>query len=188
MRAPPAGTWERRRANLYAPAEEWLGGPGELGVEAATELLVRRYLSGFGPASRQDVARFCGLPAAAVNPALERIGPRTFRYEGGGELVDVPRAPLPAADTPAPPRLLPTFDSTLLTHARRTGLLPEEYRPRIFNTRNPQSSPTFLVDGRVAGTWRHEAGKVRLEPFERLDAGSRRALEAEAEAIGELFA
>ena len=98
--------------------------------------------------------------------ASARAGSRRGRGlpSSDGELVDLPRAPLPDGDTPAPPRLLPTFDATLLTHARRTGLLPEEYRPRIFSTRTPQSLPTFLVDGRVAGTWRHEDGAVRLEP------------------------
>jgi hypothetical protein len=78
-------------------------------------------------------------------------------------------------------RLLPTFDAMLLVHARRTGILPEAYRPRIFNTRSPQSFPTFLVDGRVAGTWRHERGRVVTEPFERLDRATTRALREEAE-------
>ena len=64
----------------------------------------------------------------------------------------------------------------LLTHARRTGVLPEEHRPKVFNTRTPQSMPTFMVDGRVAGSWKYEKGKVKLEPFERLDAAAKREL------------
>jgi hypothetical protein len=76
----------------------------------------------------------------------------------------------------------------LLTHARRTGVLPEEHRPKVFNARTPQSMPTFLVDGRVAGSWRYDKGKVKLQPFERLDAAARRELQAEADRLVELHA
>ena len=69
----------------------------------------------------------------------------------------------------APPRYLPVWDATLLVHARRTQILPEQYRPRIFNTKTPHSFNTFLVDGAVAGIWRYERGRVELEPFARLD-------------------
>jgi Winged helix DNA-binding domain len=71
-------------------------------------------------------------------------------------------------------------------HARRTGILPEEHRPKVFNTKTPQSVPTFLVDGRVEGAWRWERGAMRLEPFVRLDRATHTALEEEAEALAEL--
>jgi hypothetical protein len=77
-------------------------------------------------------------------------------------------------------RFLPTWDATLLVHARRAAILPEEYRPRVFHTKTPQSVPTFLVDGAVAGTWRHDGAKVDLEPFHRLDRATTRALREEA--------
>ena len=73
-------------------------------------------------------------------------------------------------------------------HARRTGVLPEEHRPRIFHVKAPQSYPTFLVDGAVAGTWRHEQGAIELSPFGRLDAATRRELEAEAERLAAFHA
>ena len=66
-------------------------------------------------------------------------------------------------------RFLPTLDAILLVHARRTGVLPEEYRPRLFSTKTPHSFGTFLVDGAVAGTWRHDGGTILTEPFQRLD-------------------
>ncbi len=97
---------------------------------------------------------------------------RRFRSEDGEELLDLPRAPLPDPETPAPVRLLPTWDATLLAHARRTGVVPEEHKSKIFNTKMPQSVGTFLVDGVVAGTWRFEDAKVRLEPFEELHRGA----------------
>jgi hypothetical protein len=111
------------------------------------------------------------------------VGTRCFRAEDGAELLDLPRAPLPDPQTPAPARFLPTWDATLLAHARRALVIAEEDRPRIFSTKAPQSFPTFLVDGRVAGTWRHEGGRIALSPFRRLDAADRRALEQEGERL-----
>ena len=118
---------------------------------------------------------------------LDRLTLRRFRDEDGGELVDVPRAPLPNAETPTPVRFLPTWDAILLVHARRTGVLPEEHRSRIFSTKMPQSVGTFLVDGAVAGTWKHDSGRVRWEAFERLDPASMREVEEEAERLATFY-
>ncbi len=186
VRVPPAGTWERRRADLYAAAEDWLGAPPDgLTEDDGVELLVRRRLAGFGPATRNEVADWAGLPVALVEPHIERVATRRFRTEDGAQLVDLPRAPLPDPDTPAPVRFLPTWDASLLVHARRSGILPEEHRPRIFNTKMPQSIGTFLVDGAVAGTWKLDEGRVRTEPFAKLDAAVRRELEDEAERLSD---
>jgi len=185
VRVPPSGTWERRRADLYAAAEDWLGA-ADVTPEAGLDHLVRRYLGGFGPSSRREIADFAGLPASAVDPALDRVRVRRFAAEDGEELVDLPRAPLPDPDTPAPARFLPVWDATLLVHARRTGILPEEYRARVFNPRTPHSVNTFLVDGAVAGTWRYEKRRVRIEPFRRLDRASRRQVDDEADRLAAL--
>jgi hypothetical protein len=182
VRVPPSGTWERRRADLYAAAEEWIG-PPKVTPEEAIERLVRAYLNGFGPARPGDIADWAGLPAREIAPALGRLRLRRFRSEDGEELLDLPRAPLPDPETPAPVRLLPVWDATLLAHARRTGILPERYRSRVFNARTPQSVNTFLVDGTVAGTWRYEKGRVKLAPFERIEKGQRRQLDEEAERL-----
>jgi winged helix DNA-binding protein len=182
VRVPPSGTWERRRADLFGVAERWLGPPTATSVEGLTHL-VRSYLRAFGPATRKDVAQYCGLPVTRIQPALDRLRLRRFRSESGDELFDVVGAPLPAADTPAPVRLLPTWDSTLLGHCRSSGILPEHYRPTIFHTKNPQSTPVFLVDGVVAGTWRHDGQRVRVEPFEPLTRSARRDVESEAERL-----
>ena len=178
VRAPPAGTWERRRADIYATAESWLGPPSVTPAEGL-ELLIRRYLQGFGPAAPADIANWAGLPPREVNDAVERLELRRFRDEAGGPLVDLPRLALPAADTPAPVRFLPTWDATLLVHCRRALILPEELRPKVFHTKTPQSVPTFLVDGAVAGTWRHEGGRVKLRPFAKLGRAERDKLDEE---------
>jgi hypothetical protein len=187
VRVPPSGTWERRRADLYAAAEDWLGAP-DVDADAAREHLVRRYLGGFGPASRNDIADWAGLPLKDVTAVLEHMRLRRFRDEAGNELLDLPRAPIPDPDTPAPVRFLPVWDATLLAHARTTGILPEEHRSKVFKTKTPQSVQTFLVDGTVAGTWTYAKRRIRLEPFGRLDPSARRELQEEAERLAALHA
>jgi hypothetical protein len=179
VRAPPSGTWEQRRADLYALADDWLG-DSTATAEQGLEQLVRRYLGGFGPAALNDISSWAGVPAALLKPVVERLTLRRFRDDRGGELLDLPRAPLPAADTSAPVRFLPTWDATLLAHARRTQILPERFRPRVFDTKTPHSVPTFLVDGQVAGTWKEERGRVRIGPFERLAREVQREVADEA--------
>ncbi len=163
----------------------------ELGTATPADALrhlVRRYLRAFGPALAADVASWTGLGITDVRPALDRLELRRFRDADGQTLVDVPRAPLPEASVPAPVRFLPTFDAVLLVHARRTGILPEHFRPLIFNTKMPQSVPTFTVNGRVAGTWRHEGRHVQLEPFEPVPRAARREAEDEAGRLSTFFA
>jgi winged helix DNA-binding protein len=180
VRVPPSGTWDRRSADLYAVAESWLkASPGTTSDEGI-ELIVRRYLAGFGPASRKDIASWGGVSVTTVAPALERMQLRRFRDERGGELLDLPRTALPDAGVPAPVRFLPTWDATLLVHARRTQILPERFRPLLFDTKTPHSFPSFLVDGQVAGTWKHEGDRVVVSPFEPLPRARRRAVDEEA--------
>ncbi|GAA5136832.1 winged helix DNA-binding domain-containing protein [Pseudonocardia adelaidensis] len=181
VRVPPAGTWETPRAHVYGLAEHTVPVPEPAPTRAcASEYLVARYLDGFGPASPADVASFCGWSITATREVLARMSLCRYRTETGGELVDVPGAPLPGPDTPAPVRFLGQWDANLLVHARRAQILPEEHRSRVFARNIPQSVPTFLVDGQVAGTWRYIDGEVRCEPFQRLDRQAEQEVEAEA--------
>jgi hypothetical protein len=186
VRVPPSGTWERRRADIYLDAARWIG--PEKGSEASgRKLLVTRYLSGFGPAELKDIADWAGLHPKLVAPVLEKMNLRRLEDDAGNELFDLPRAPLPDRETPAPVRFLPTWDATLLAHARNTGILPEEHRAKVFGTKTPQSVSTFLVDGRVAGTWRYDEKKGRIEtkPFGKLDAKAKKELKAEADRLAD---
>jgi hypothetical protein len=187
VRAPPSGTWERRRADRFALADEWIGPPA-VSERGAGEHLVRRYLAGFGPASRKDVASFTGTALTPLARILARLDLRRFAGEDGEELLDVPGGPLPDPETPAPPRFLPTWDATLLVHARRTGVLPEEHRPKLFGIRTPHSFPTFLVDGAVAGTWKYADGRITLAEFAPLPASVRKELAEEADRLAAFHA
>jgi hypothetical protein len=182
VRVPPSGTWARRRADLFGAAEDWVGRL-DVTEDDAQDLLIRRYLGAFGPAHRTEIADWAGLPVSAVAKVLARHDLRTFRDERGRELVDLPNGPLPDPDTPAPVRFLPTYDAILLAHARRTLVLPEEHRSKVFHVRMPQSIGTFLVDGQVAGTWASKGNRVEWEPFATLPVRLRRQVDAEAERL-----
>ena len=184
IRVPPSGTWARRKADLYGLAEDVVGRRSATEAEGLAHL-VKRYLGGFGPAPVGDIARWAGVRPTKISPIVERLRLRRFRDEDGRLLFDLPRAPLPEGDAPAPVRFLPTWDATLLVSNRRTQILPEPYRALVFNTKTPQSVSTFLVDGQVAGLWRYEGGGIRLEPFDTVPRVARRELE---EASGRLAA
>ena len=176
---PSSSTWRAHTAGgTYVPARAWLGAEAASGPEAASHL-VQRYLAAFGPASRPDIAQWTGLPLAVLDEGLARIRLRRFRDELGRDLHDLPRAPLPPRDTPAPPRFLPRWDSLLLAHDVRTRVLPEEHRQAVI-ARNGDVPETFLVDGFVAGRWSFAEGRVELEPFAPLPREARRAVEDEA--------
>ncbi|MBD0292853.1 MAG: AlkZ family DNA glycosylase [Jiangellaceae bacterium] len=184
VRVPPSGTWDRRKADLHLDARSWIGPPDVEPAEARL-LLVRRYLSGFGPATTADIANWAGLPVRTVSGALASIDHVTYRAEDGATLIDLPGSPLPDADVPVPVRFLPTWDATLLVHARRAEILPEALRPRVFSIKNPHSVATFLMDGSVAGTWRYRDGRIELAEFEPLPERLHRTIVDATEALAE---
>jgi hypothetical protein len=156
----------------------------ECDEDTAPDALARRYLAAFGPASAADMQTWSGLKRAAdVLEAMEDLE----RFSVGRRtLFDLPDAPRPDADVPAPVRLLPEFDNLVLAHADRSRLLDDEHRPLVV-TKNLRVKATFLVDGRVAGTWKSERkGKkatLTLEPFGKLRKKDATALQTEAEAL-----
>jgi hypothetical protein len=187
VRVPPSGTWAHRRADLYDAAETYLGSAPNDDDEGALAHLVRRYLGAFGPAAPDAIAGWAGMPIRSITALLPRLELTRFRAEDGAELIDVPGAPLPPADTPAPVRFLPVWEACLLAHARRSKVLPEEHRLKVFQPRNPRSVNTFLVDGSVAGTWRYDGNAVITEPFAPLSRTTARAVRCEADRLRDLY-
>jgi hypothetical protein len=159
---PPRGVWGKTLQVTSTPVDAWLGRP--LSSTASVDDLVLRYLAAFGPATAADVAAWSRLTGFAE--VLERLRPRlrTFRSERGRELYDLPDAPRPDPDEPAPVRFLPEYDNVLLSHADRSRFAAEEYR-RFTRAAGPFKG-SVLVDGVVQGIWHTEpdkaAGLVRL--------------------------
>jgi hypothetical protein len=191
VRVPPSGTWERRRADRYGLAEQWVPftpeATREVSEEAGLRLLLTRYLGAFGPAALADAATWAGVPRTRLQPVVATMDLRTFRGEDGTALIDLADAAISDADTPAPVRFLPTWDATLLAHCRRSGILPEPFRQAIFHTHNPQSIGTVLVDGAVAATWAWRNNRVEVAELATLTAAQRRQVTDEAEQLTEFY-
>ncbi|WP_406452669.1 winged helix DNA-binding domain-containing protein [Streptomyces sp. NBC_01622] len=177
VQVTPRGLWGRSGQVALTTAEHWLGRPAE--PAPAPDATVLRYLAAFGPASVKDMQTWAGL--TRLREAFERLRPRlvTFYDPNGVELFDLPDAPRPAADTPAPPRFLPEFDNLLLSHADRTRVVPAEYWGRAWQ--GNVAHRTLLVDGFLAGVWKFDDGHGHLvvEPFGRLTKAQRDEVTAE---------
>jgi hypothetical protein len=183
VQAPPA-LWGGGARTRVAHMSEWLAKP--LGTEAEPEPLILRYLAAYGPASVADIRAWSGL--AGISEVVETLRPslRVFKSEAGVELFDLPRAPRPDPDTPAPVRLLGGFDGLILGFADRSRFLDDTHRRRIA-TANGIFHPLILIDGRVAGTWKlaiaKHVARVELTPFASLQPEQRADLTREAEAL-----
>ncbi|NKI44073.1 winged helix DNA-binding domain-containing protein [Streptomyces physcomitrii] len=183
IQVTPRGLWGRGGQVALTTAEKWLGRAAAEAVEPlGAEEAVRRYLAAFGPASVKDMGTWCGL--TGLRAAFEELRPalRVFRDEHGTELFDLPEAPRPDPDTPAPPRFLPEYDNLLLSHADRTRVVPPVHRHR--HVRGNQAFRTLLLDGFLAGLWRLDEDGVRplltVELFEGASRAVRSGIEEEA--------
>jgi len=186
LHVPPSGTWGFHGRPGLLVMNAWLGVDLPSREEGA-EHLVKSYLASFGPATQQDLLRFAGVRVGDLRPGLERLELRRFRDERGRELLDLPRAPLPAGDVPAPVRFLPKWDSSLLAYAppERTRILPEKFRSTVIR-KNGDVLPTVLVDGFVAATWNVDRKRgLEIEPLRRLTKAERADVDDEGERLVE---
>ncbi|MBN6054969.1 AlkZ family DNA glycosylase [Nonomuraea sp. RK-328] len=180
VQVPPRAVWGKAGRTAYAPMEDWLGRPPH--SDPSPERLVLRYLAAFGPASVADAQAWSGL--TGLREVVERLRPQlaVFRDEQGRELFDLPDAPRPGADVPAPVRLVAPFDNVLLGHADRTRIISDEDRKKVI-TINGQVLGTVLADGFVRGAWKREGPVVTVEPFAPLTPGQMEEVRTEALAL-----
>lgn len=192
VQVTPRGLWGRSGQATFAMFDDWTGRRLE---PYALEYVVKRYLAAYGPATVKDAQRWCGL--TKLKAVFDGLGDELVVFEGptGERLYDLPDAPRPAADTPAPVRILPEYDNVGLAYADRTRIVDADRQMSLLA--GPQIiGPTVLVDGRMEATVRIERDKTGarflVRPFTSLDRGERDAVEAEAvallEAMGDGYA
>ncbi|MBL1084046.1 AlkZ family DNA glycosylase [Streptomyces actinomycinicus] len=179
VQVTPRGLWGESGQVALTTAEHWLGRPA--GPAPEPESVILRYLAAFGPASVKDMQTWAGL--TRLRPAFDRLRPRllTFRDPNGVELFDLPDAPRPGPDVPAPPRFLPEFDNLLLSHADRARVVPAAHRGRSWT--GNQAHRTLLVDGFLAGLWKLDPGTLVVEPFGALTKAQREQVTEEGERL-----
>jgi hypothetical protein len=188
LHLPPSGTWRFWGTPTLIGMKTWLGVdlPDR---EKGAKRIVERHLAAFGPATQQDLLRFAGVRVGDLRPALEQLELRAFRDERGRKLLDLPRAPLPDGETPAPIRFLPKWDSSILAYAppERTRILPEKFRSTVIR-KNGDVLPTVLVDGFVAATWNIDRKRgLEIQPLRRLTKAERAEIDDEGERLVEFF-
>lgn len=182
VQVPPRGVWGESGRATWTTAESWVG--RTLDPDPSPDEMVIRYLAAFGPATVADARAWSGL--GGLREVFGRLRHRlvTFRDEHGRELFDVPDAPLPDPETPAPPRFLPAFDNALLSHADRSRIISEEHRKLLSRDRLMRG---VLLDGFACATWKREPrrGKstLAIEPFRPLTMDDRDALALEGERL-----
>ncbi|MFE3325715.1 winged helix DNA-binding domain-containing protein [Streptomyces sp. NPDC059176] len=183
VQVTPRGLWGRSGQVTLTTAERWFGRAVEQAPSSDT--MVLRYLAAFGPASVKDMQTWSGL--TRLRPAFDRLRPEllTFQDEKGVDLFDLPDAPRPDPDTPAPPRFLPEFDNVLLSHADRSRIVPGDAKGRTWKGNQPYR--VFLVDGFLAGIWQldetADAAVLTVQSFGTLTRAERAALAEEGERL-----
>lgn len=195
VHAPPSGTWAHRRSGSLIAARTWLKDGEPPSFEKAVQHSVARHLAAFGPASADDISSWTHIRVPPIRDAIAAMGSKvsTFRGENGALLYDLARSPRPPADTEAPVRFLPKWDSMLLAYvpADRVRILPEELRKSVI-IKNGDVAQTFLVDGLVAGTWDVAAtprvATLTLRPFAPLGRATKTALRDEGERLARFVA
>jgi hypothetical protein len=184
VQVPPRGLWRKSGPAAHTTIEAWLG--RRLDPDPSPDEMVVRYLGSFGPAGVKDAQVWSGL--TRLGEVFERLRPRlrTFRNQGGKELFDLPDAPRPDPDTPAPARFVAAFDNLILSHADRTRIVADEHRKAIAS-KNGMVPATFLLGGFVSGTWKvvrgRRAATLSIEPFEHLPKQDRETLAEEGERL-----
>ena len=192
VQTTPRAVWGKRGRPVLATANLWLG--REVGTDTDPTDLILRYLRAFGPASVMDIQAWSWL--TRLTPYVEALRPRlrTFRDENGKELLDVPDGPLPDADTPAPPRFLPTYDNVVLGHKDRSRIVGDPERDWVDGKAQWDQvflKGSILVDGFVSAGWRQEREEkggmatVVVMPVLRrsLTTAEQDAIDAEARAL-----
>ena len=178
VQVPPRGVWGQRGPAHNTTVEAWLGRPLVESTSETLDGLILRYLAAYGPAAPADIRAWSGL--SGLRDALSRLRPRlrTFRDGRGRELLDVPDAPLPDPQTPAPPRFLPAFDNAVLGYDDRGRIIDAAHRGLSVD-----GARFVLVDGRVAATWTvvsdDAATTLRIAPLTRLPRRDTDAMVAE---------
>lgn len=184
LQAPPRGLWDETGPVAWAPVGTWLGRAFD--PEPSVDTAVLRFLGAFGPASVKDAQTWSGLTRLREVFTRLRPGLAVFRDESGQELFDLPDAPRPDPDTPAPVRFLPEYDNLLLSHADRSRVIVGR-RTVPLPPGNGGTAGTVLVDGLFQGTWklvRERGGAVlRVDPFVKPTAAQHAEIEAEGAAL-----
>jgi len=181
VQVPPRGIWGQTGPVAWTPVQTWLG--TKLSQPHPLDRLILRYLAAFGPATVADIQTWSGLTRLREVADQLKPGLRTFKDPSGNELLDLPDAPRPEEDTPAPPRFLPEYDNVLFSYADRNRANPAGNEIPLAPG-NGGRCGTILIDGTFGATWqldlKNTAATLLIRPFTTLSADNQTAITDEA--------
>ena len=182
---PPRG-----QSVTFVRPDRWLGRWSVPSSDRAWREIVRRYLRVYGPADREEFARWWGMQPAPAGRVLKASEDELAAVDIEGHAAWALAEDLPALSKDRhhpPPRLLPAFDAYIAGTRPRQSLVDARFQDLVFRKAG-WISPVVLVAGLVAGVWKHELSGRRIEvtvkPFTKLRAGDRKAIAEEAEDLG----
>ncbi|MGI9608696.1 MAG: winged helix DNA-binding domain-containing protein [Acidimicrobiia bacterium] len=179
------GGW-RSNQFRYALWEEWFPAhpPQKIDAEMARVQIANWYLSGHGPATLNDFKWWSGLKKENARIALESSEAVMVSNEDD-PMYDLPGRP--DAPTPSGLRLLPVWDTAIVTQeSRRRMVDPSHYR--FVYDFDGNATSTVVIDGSVAGVWDRKGDNKRLivkaAPLTGFGSAEWDAIETEASVIG----
>ncbi|MDP8956521.1 MAG: winged helix DNA-binding domain-containing protein [Actinomycetota bacterium] len=186
MSGPPRG-----QSVTFVRPDRWLGEWEEPDPDDAWREIVRRYVRTYGPATREDFARWWGMQPATAGRILKASSDELEEVDVEGYRAWALAADIRRMQKAAPGghavRILPAFDVYVTGSRPKESLVQKRFEPRVYRQAG-WVSPVVLVDGKVAGVWSHEHATrrvdVSVEPFQRLSSGQKKEIIEEADRLG----
>lgn len=172
--------------------EVWFGEYESVEPDRATREVTRRYLTAYGPATREQYARWAGLQPAEAGRRIDALDEEVNVVEIDGARQWLLAENVPSVEQATPTgtvRLLPRFDPYVVGAPRdEPAICPKEHVGRVYRS-NGWISAVLLVDGHIRGVWEHDRSgddvEIAIEPFDSVDQHVRDRAAAEAERLAE---
>lgn len=181
----------RGQSVTFVQPRSWLGSWRDVEPDEGLAEVARRYLRAYGPATKNDFARWWGNWPGIGLTAWKLLAPELVGVSIAGVRADILRADLESIQTASidhSVRLLPLFDPYLLGHVNREHLFERAYAAKVSRT-SGWISAVVLIGGSVKGTWTHAVQKnvlrIRVEPFGRLNAKAKAEIKRRAEELAQ---
>jgi hypothetical protein len=182
----------RGRQQTYAFFDDRVPVADPVPPEEALADLTLRYFRSRGPATVRDYARWSSLTLADARAGLAMVGTGLERTEIDGRTYWSTPGTDPVPETSPRIDLVQAYDEYVMSYSESRDVL----LGRTTVPQQPAYLHTILVDGRIAGHWKHtvkagkvKAGKVVVDTYlyHPFDERGSRAMDAAVRRLGEYF-
>jgi uncharacterized protein YcaQ len=186
---------DRGKDSTIVRTDHWLKRRKPVSEFESQRLLLRRYLSAYGPASAGDFARWSGISMKDTTPVWNSMVDELTDVAIDDKKFSVLREDYEALASAKLRetllRLLPGFDPYLLAHVEKGHLVDDSVYKRVYRNQG-WISPVVLLDGRVIGIWsigkKGKASSLDVELFEKVSKSLRSRIDREVESLSTFLA